>query len=69
MAVTNRDITANLWGSTVTIPAGTRVHFVKGIGGGWVVSSAKLLIELTGNTHDPIYRYAWINETDVNKEG
>jgi hypothetical protein len=69
MAKTNRDIEAELWGSRVTIPAGTPVHFIKGAGGGWVVSSAKLLMDLTGNTHDPKYRYAWINSNDVNREG
>lgn len=67
-AKTNRDIETNLWGSRVTIPKGTPVHFVSGIGGGWVVSSSKLLVELTGNTHDPKYRYAWISEADVDKE-
>lgn len=68
MPKTNRDITMNLWGKICTIPAGTRVHFVAGTGGGWVVSSERLLIDLTGNDHDPRYRYAWIGESDVDKE-
>jgi hypothetical protein len=69
MPRTNRNITTKLWGIVVTIPKGTTVHFIKGQGGGWVVSSTRLLIELTGNTHDPLYRHAWIDEADVDKEG
>jgi len=48
----------------IVIPRGSRVHKVDGR---WVVTSTKLLIELTGNTHDPVYRYAWLPD-DVEVE-
>ena len=61
---TTKDVGLNLWGSSVTIPKGTRVHLVKGASGNrgdlWAVVSTKLLTELTKNAHDPIYRYAWV---------
>lgn len=46
---------------TITIPAGTEVMLVpKGAGlefDIWAVRSEELLIRLSGNTHDPRYRY------------
>lgn len=42
-----------------TVPAGTEVIQPKGTQA-WAVKSTKLLIELTGNQHDPIYRYYWV---------
>lgn len=44
----------------ITIPAGTEAMLVPSPGGGWVVASERLLVELTGNTHDPKYRYCWL---------
>jgi hypothetical protein len=44
----------------VTIPAGTRAVLVEGTGGGWAVDDVPLLVKLTGNNHDPHYRYAWL---------
>lgn len=63
--VTKRDIHTTLWGVNVVIPKGERVKFVEGNGGGFVIEDTQLLISLTGNTHDPIYRYAWISGEDV----
>ena len=46
----------------ITIPAGTRVRSVTdGMGfEHWTVVSKELLIRLSGNTHDPIYRYSFV---------
>lgn len=44
----------------ITIPAGTRAVLVEGQGGGWAVDDIPLIVRLTGNTHDPHYRYAWL---------
>jgi hypothetical protein len=44
----------------VTIPAGTRAKLVEGTGGGWVVEDVDLLVRLTGNSHDPHYRYLFL---------
>jgi hypothetical protein len=46
-----------------TIPKGTQVHPLKE--GGFVVSSVKLLKDLSGNTWDPIFRYHFINKEDL----
>ena len=51
----------------VTLPKGAAVHYVDSPGGGWAISSVQLLVELTGNTHDPHYRYAWVSPEDVNE--
>ena len=60
-----RDVRANLWGVEVTIPKGTALVEVKGHGGGFAVASINLLQELTGNKHDPKYRYVWVNFADI----
>jgi hypothetical protein len=62
---TKREIKQNLWGSNVVIPKGTDVIYIKEGNRGWAVSSAHLLVELTGNWHDPYCRYAWIEAEDV----
>ena len=71
MAKTNRPLEMNLWGVTTTIPEGTPVILVKGadglMGDLWAVQSKKLLVELTGNTHDPKYRYAFVPSDAVSK--
>jgi len=42
----------------ITIPAGTLVELVDGPQGMfWAVADVPLLMRLTGNTHDPKYRY------------
>jgi hypothetical protein len=63
--VTKREITVNAWGQALVVPAETRVHYVAGGTGGWVVSDAAWIKKATGNTHDPEYRYLWINEDEV----
>lgn len=63
--VTKRDLPMNLWGVDVVIPKGARVKFIDGNGGGFAIEDTQLLIALTGNTHDPIYRYAWIADSEV----
>lgn len=61
---TNRDLKMNLWGTEVTLPEGTEVELIKGASGTegdlYAVKSTQLLIDLTGNTHDPKYRYAFV---------
>jgi|JI10StandDraft_1071094.scaffolds.fasta_scaffold199727_5 hypothetical protein len=60
----NRDAPITYCGQSITLPAGTSVKLVKGASGTqgdlYAVESVKLLIELTGNTHDPKYRYAFV---------
>jgi hypothetical protein len=62
---TKRDLPANLWGVQATIPKGSVVIHVTGAGGGFAIADAKLLERLSGNTHDPKYRYVWIDEQEV----
>jgi hypothetical protein len=46
---------------TITIPAGTRCVAVDGpMGMAWAVGDVRLLMRLTGNTHDPKYRYVFL---------
>lgn len=70
--VTNRDLPMNLWGSSFTLPKGTRVRLVKNASGTegdlWAVESIALLIELTGNSHDPKYRFAFVPADSVDQE-
>lgn len=63
---TNRDIhfPENRMYPAFTIPQGTVVTLIKGASGTegdlWAVRDAKLIMDLTGNTHDPKYRYTWV---------
>lgn len=59
---TNQDVQAVYCGTPITIPAGTAVKAVPSSGGRtlFAVVSVKLLIDLTGNTHDPKYRYCFV---------
>lgn len=63
-AILIQDHELTIWGSTITLPRGTRLELVNhtsaGKGGVWAVESEKLLSELTGNTHDPKYRYCFV---------
>lgn len=43
----------------ITIPAGTEVVAVSE-SSGFAVKHAALIVRLTGNTHDPHYRYVWV---------
>lgn len=69
-SVTSRDLPMNLWGADVVLPAGTDVMLLKNASGTapfnkWAVQSEALLMKLTGNTHDPKYRYAWVPDDAV----
>jgi hypothetical protein len=67
--VTSKDIPMSLWGSPVVIPKGTEVILVKGASGIegdlWAIKSERLLMDLTGNTHDPKYRYVFVKREDI----
>lgn len=67
MAHTTRDVTvdylANIgYPHRITIPSGTTVIPV---GNEWAVASVALLVKLTGNTHDPKYRYCMVPSDSV----
>ncbi len=53
----------------VTFPTGTRCQLIKGlIGGqqdGYVIADISLIIRLTGNAHDPKYRYVCVPDEFV----
>lgn len=69
MLKTRHDLVKTFWGSTVTIPKGTRVRLIKnadGVRGDlFAVDDVLLLMKLTGNKHDPKYRYAFIEPEEV----
>jgi hypothetical protein len=52
-----------------TLPKGASVVLVKradGIKGDlWAVRDAKIIMGLTGNTHDPKYRWTWVPDDAV----
>lgn len=58
------DHTVTEWGSTFTLPAGTEIMAVcRGVDMHtplYAVKSSALLIELSGNNHDPKYRYCFV---------
>lgn len=64
LSKTTEDHEAYAWGSTIVIPAGTKVRFIPkadGLTGSmWAVEDIALLIKLTGNRHDPKYRYLFV---------
>jgi hypothetical protein len=60
-----QDLHTDAWGTRITLPKGTEILEVKGTGGGFAVKDTALLVELTGNSHDPIYRYLWVAPADV----
>lgn len=53
-------------GHAFILPKGTQVQLIKGASGTkgdlWAVQHEKLLMELTGNTHDPRYRWCFVPE-------
>lgn len=52
--------------ATITIPAGTRLVLVdQPQGAAYAVDDVPLLIRLTGNTHDPKYRYVFVPNSIV----
>ena len=67
-ATLNREIIADAWGTTITLPKGTVLVRVKGGSGpSYAVASEALLIRLTGNTHDPHYRYLFVPDDAVER--
>ena len=52
-----------------TLPKGTAVVLVKGADGLkgdlWAVRDHTLIVKLTGNSHDPKYRWTWVPEDAV----
>jgi len=62
---TKYDLEMNAFGVPITLPKGTACIFVKGASGThgdlYAVRDAKVISDLTGNTHDPIYRYTWVD--------
>lgn len=53
-----REFRANAWGKLIYLPAGTQLRRVAS--GQYAVSSIPLLISLTGNDHDPKYRFLFV---------
>lgn len=64
-----RDLEMVLWGKAVKVPKGTLVHLVKNAssneGDLYAISNIALLVELTGNSHDPKYRHAFVSSDEV----
>jgi hypothetical protein len=54
------------------LPKGTVVTLVKGADGLkgdlWTVRDSSVIMDLTGNKHDPIYRYTWVSADFVEPE-
>jgi len=77
--VLDGDTRVNAWGCWITIPAGTRVRTIESgavrldhphPGYEWAVADVKLLKQLTGNDHDPVYRYLCVpSGTPVSRPG
>lgn len=59
------DHTVTEWGSTFTLPAGTEIMAVcRGVDMHiplYAVKNSALLMELSGNNHDPKYRYCFVS--------
>ena len=54
------------FGCEVTLPEGTELVMVQnGTGLQYAVASVALLKELTGNTHDPVYRHCFVPDDVV----
>jgi len=66
---TNRPLDLRYCGSSITPPAGTQALRIKGADGLrgdlFAAAQAKVLIDLTGNTHDPKYRYCWLSSDAI----
>jgi hypothetical protein len=71
-AILKQDHELTIWGSTITLPRGTRLSLIKNASGTegdlWAVSSTRLLQELTGNMHDPVYRYCFVPQELVSTD-
>lgn len=73
---TNKDIVTAAYRfkgeSTWTLPVGSRATLVKGLSGiagdGFTAANVAQLKDLSGNSHDPVYRYLIIAAVDVDGE-
>jgi hypothetical protein len=65
----NKAVKRTIWGSDIVLPAATPLILIKGASGTkgdlYAVRDVSLLIELTGNAHDPNYRYCFVDDEDV----
>lgn len=53
-------------GETIRVKAGTRLQFIKGGGGGWIVPPEVLPpAQRTRLAHDLRHRYIWVRPEDV----
>lgn len=79
MLRTNKDIVTTQFtiggrdpAETWTLPAGSRVVMVKGLSGtsgdGFAAADVAQLKRLSGNAHDPVYRYLVISAADVESD-
>lgn len=69
------DVTVTPWASaqvlpdTFTVPAGTEVRLIPNADGMkgdlWAVADIALVKRLSGNDHDPVYRYVFIDVNDT----
>ena len=57
---TTAAVTLPYCGTTVTVPAGTQAVHVDEDGGGWAIDDIAWLVQATGNTHDPHYRFLYL---------
>jgi hypothetical protein len=55
-----RELEANAWGATITLPIGTAICLVHEENGGFAVEDVAWLKQITGNTHDPEYRFLYV---------
>lgn len=56
------DLSVDAWGVDIVLPAGTRVREVaNGMGViEYAIDDVALLQRLTGNSHDPVYRWLFV---------
>lgn len=69
---TNKDVSLSPpWAASFVLPKGSEVQLMEGVdgllGNRWAVSSVKLLVALTGNAHDPHYRFVFVETGDVDQ--
>jgi hypothetical protein len=61
MFKTNAPVSLRAWGAVIELPAGSRVDVINGFdphrGDSFIAADVEQLIGLTGNNHDPKYRY------------
>lgn len=55
-----RELEVNAWGAKITLPIGTKICLVIEENGGYAVADSEWLKQVTGNTHDPEYRFLYV---------